>query len=83
MLRYRILPQSEVIRAILLDYSPCCGVPHQGPEEDLNLLEERFDREPLVGVHRGHGGGGDREADQHEDQDGEEVDEAVVVNYLR
>ena len=24
MLRYRILPQSEVIRAIVLEYSPCC-----------------------------------------------------------
>ena len=26
MLRERILPQSEVIRAILLEDSPCCGV---------------------------------------------------------
>ena len=25
MLRERILPQSEVIRAIFLEYSPCCG----------------------------------------------------------
>ena len=30
MLRERILPQSEVIRAIVLEDSPCCGVPHLG-----------------------------------------------------
>ena len=28
MLRERVVPQSEVIRAILLEDSPCCGVPH-------------------------------------------------------
>ena len=28
MLRERILPQSELIRAIILEGSPCCGVPH-------------------------------------------------------
>ena len=28
MLRGCILPQSEVIRAILLECSPCCGCPH-------------------------------------------------------
>ena len=27
MLRERIVPQSEVIRAIVLEYSPCCGGP--------------------------------------------------------
>ena len=34
MLRDLILPQSEVIRAILLEHSPCCGgCPHR--QEDL------------------------------------------------
>ena len=28
MLRERIGPQSEVTRAIILEDSPCCGVPH-------------------------------------------------------
>ena len=28
MLREHIVPQSEVIRAVLLEDSPCCGVPH-------------------------------------------------------
>ena len=28
MLGERIVPQSEVIRAVLLEDSPCCGVPH-------------------------------------------------------
>ena len=29
MLGERILPQSEVITAILLEDSPCCGIPHR------------------------------------------------------
>ena len=40
MLSDRILPQSEVIAAILLEDSPCCGVPHQ----------QRVRRAPDVGV---------------------------------
>ena len=31
MLMDRILPQSEVIRAIVLECSPCCRVPHRSP----------------------------------------------------
>ena len=31
MLRQLITPQSEAIRAIFLEDSPCCGVPHRHP----------------------------------------------------
>ena len=38
MLGERILPQSEVIRAIVLEGSPCCGVRHLA--EYLELVED-------------------------------------------
>ena len=41
MLRDRILPQSEVIRAILLEDSPFCGVPHR---ELLRAVEPHAER---------------------------------------
>ena len=40
MLRKRIAPQSEVIRAIALEDSPCCGAPHRvafGEDLEQNL----------------------------------------------
>ena len=40
MLRDLILPQSEVIRAILLEYSLCCGVPHLIEEVVDHALED-------------------------------------------
>ena len=32
MLRERVAPQSEVIRVIVLEVSPCCEVPHHSGE---------------------------------------------------
>ena len=48
MLRDRVLPQSEVIRAILLEYSPCCG-PHllEHPARELELRNGRLAPELL------------------------------------
>ena len=39
MLSERVVPQSEVIRAILLEDSPCCGVPHLGLGAEGLFLE--------------------------------------------
>ena len=36
MLGERIASQSEVIRAIVYEYSPCCGVPHRRPEAEAS-----------------------------------------------
>ena len=43
MLYFFIASQSEVIRAIVSDYSPCCGVPHL--KEQQGVLEM-----PLLGL---------------------------------
>ena len=41
MLRDRILTQSELIRAILLEYSPCCGVLHlPGLGDELHQVQQ-------------------------------------------
>ena len=38
MLEERIASQYEVIRAIVSDYSPCCGVPHLGKACGLMMM---------------------------------------------
>ena len=39
MLREHIVPQSEVIRAISLEDSQCCEVPHRPTPVDLRVAE--------------------------------------------
>ena len=52
MPREQIIPQSEVIRAILLEDSPCCGVPHRAVERP-----QPFCRVGLARGGRDEGGG--------------------------
>ena len=50
MLIERILPRSEVIRAILVEYSPCCGVPDLVADVVGRLGGDGRDvAEPIVG----------------------------------
>ena len=44
MLGERIVPQSEVIRAIMSGYSPCCGPSHQDRQAEQRK-RSRDDRE--------------------------------------
>ena len=43
----RVVTQSEVVRAMLLEDSPCCGVPHLGQVADRVIWVHQVGR-PLV-----------------------------------
>ena len=45
MLGERVAPQSDVIMAILLEYSPCCEVPHRAGSV---RLKERMSGEEMI-----------------------------------
>ena len=52
--------QSEVIRAIVSGYSPCCGPPHRRPTGRLSLGWIPAQRIKTVGLKRWHAGRLDR-----------------------